>query len=55
MQKPKQSPFNRLMQKGHKKVRYTDKKANVLMLFSEQEHRRIAALIQKWLREDDQQ
>ncbi|MCW8092062.1 hypothetical protein [Alteromonas sp. ASW11-130] len=54
MQKKKPSPFSQLMQKGHRKVKYSSQKSDVLMLFSEQEHRRIATLIKKWLKEDEQ-
>ncbi|MCW8108657.1 hypothetical protein OPS25_09130 [Alteromonas ponticola] len=55
MQKKNGSPFVRLMQQGHSKVKYSNKKARMLMLFGDNEHRQIAALIKKWLDEDEQQ
>lgn len=43
------SPFTRIMQRGHSKVRYTNKKASVLMALSEEDHKRIAQLLGQWL------
>lgn len=45
----KTSPFTRIMERGHAKVRYTNKRGNVLMALSEEDHKRIAKLIGQWL------
>jgi hypothetical protein len=47
----KHSPFSRIMQKGHKKTRYKKASGKLLLQLSENDHKRIATLIAKWLDE----
>lgn len=49
----KPSPFLRLMKKGHGKTGYKAKNGKFLMTMSEDNHKRIASLIQKWLEQDE--
>ena len=46
--KPK-SALSKLMTRGHEKVNYKDRQGKVLMALSEEDHKRIAKLIAKWL------
>ncbi|MEC8231502.1 MAG: hypothetical protein AAF364_14145 [Pseudomonadota bacterium] len=48
-QNDKHSPFLRIMQKGHKKTGYKKTSGNLLLTLSENDHKRIAQLIAKWI------
>ena len=50
--KDKPSPFLRLMKKGHRKTDYKAENGKLLMAFSEEDHKRIATLIGRWLDND---
>lgn len=41
------------MNKGHQKVPYAERKRRLLMQLSENDHKRIAMLIARWLDEPD--
>ncbi|GFD70895.1 hypothetical protein KUL113_03150 [Tenacibaculum sp. KUL113] len=43
------SPFSKIMRKGHQKTGYKDRNGALLMCMSENDHKRIAKLIAKWL------
>ncbi|WP_338517700.1 hypothetical protein [Alteromonas gracilis] len=45
----KHSPFSRIMQKGHKKTGYKQTSGKLLLALSEDDHKRIAQLVAKWL------
>jgi hypothetical protein len=47
------SALNRLFNRGHKKVHYKKANGELMMLFSENEHKRIAQLIAQWIAHDD--
>ncbi|WP_394220469.1 hypothetical protein [Alteromonas gracilis] len=49
----KSSPFLRIMQKGHKKTGFNTRKGELLMVMSEEDHKRIASLIKTWLEKDE--
>jgi len=49
----KSSPFSRIMQKGQKKTGFNTRKGKLLMSMSEEDHKRMALLIQKWLVNDE--
>ncbi|MBJ2130354.1 hypothetical protein JC525_15595 [Alteromonas sp. IB21] len=43
------SPFSRIMRNGHQKTGYKVRNGELLMCMSEDDHKRIARLISKWL------
>lgn len=45
------SPLNKLFARQKQKMKVNKRMAKLLLVFSEQDHKRIAALIQKWLDE----
>lgn len=45
--------LNRLFVRGHQKVHYKKANGDLMMLFSDNEHKRIAQLIAHWLTQDD--
>ncbi|MCU7554373.1 hypothetical protein OCL06_07160 [Alteromonas sp. ASW11-19] len=47
------SPLRRIFARGHEKTGYRPSTGNLLLQFSEQDHRRIAQLIAKWLEDED--
>ncbi|WP_420932975.1 hypothetical protein ACOJR9_10675 [Alteromonas sp. A081] len=49
---PNPSPLSRLMKKGQLKTGYQSTSGNLLMLMSENDHKRIAKLIASWLEHD---
>jgi len=53
MAKKPGSALNRLFTRGHQKVHYKKANGELMMLFSENEHKRIAQLIAQWIAHDD--
>lgn len=51
--KPKTSPFSRIMAKGQARAGYKPTSGDLLMQLSENDHKRIATLIAKWLETDN--
>ncbi|AUC88521.1 MAG: hypothetical protein CL600_08620 [Alteromonas sp.] len=51
--KPQSSTLSRMMAKGQAKTRYKPSSGKLLMQLSENDHKRIALLISKWLKSDD--
>lgn len=50
--KPQSSALSRMMAKGQAKTRYKPSSGKLLMQLSENDHKRIALLISKWLEGD---
>ncbi|MFS1704033.1 hypothetical protein [Alteromonas sp. AMM-1] len=47
------SNFLRIMQRGHRKVRYSKRNGRLLMALSNEQHVQIARVIQQWLTADE--
>jgi len=45
------SPLNKLFTRQQAKMKVNKRMAKLLLVFSEQDHKRIAVLVQKWLNE----
>jgi hypothetical protein len=45
------SPLNKLFARQQPKMKVNKRRTKLLLVFSEQDHKRIAALIKKWLDE----